>query len=232
MRATIKKTALSIITIALTCVSAFATTPTPSEVIAKYNKVTNLINIDPSEAMKMDMAINANGQNIKIQAIILGTKINCDMTVMGQKMKLVSDGTKGWMTVPGQGVVELPTEQVVAQAKQMNPLAGLNFNDENYDMTLKTDNTHYIIEAINKKGSDKNPQTIYINKVTNYIDKIHLTVEGLNTITELADYKKFDNVKMPSKITTYIDSKKMVEINITELETNYPAPLFLFNKPE
>ena len=154
--------------------------------------------------------------------------------MMGQKMKLVTNGTKGWMTIPGQGVVELPEDQVKAQAKQMNPLAGFSFNEENYDLTMTTNDNHFIIVAIDKKDTEakKTPQTIYINKKTNLIDQINAELQGLATITKLTEYKEFDGIKMPTNISTYVDDKKMAEIIIVNLETNYPAPDFLFNKPE
>jgi len=225
-----KKIVLTLIALTLTCTCVFA--QTPGEIINKYNTTTNILSIDPTEAMKLEMSIKANGQNIEMKAIILGSKINCDMTMMGQKMKLVSDGTKGWMTIPGQGVVELPEDQIKAQAKQMNPLSSFSFSEDNYTMTMKTDDNHYIIEAIKKTDDTKNPQTIYVNKTTNLIDKILIKAKGLNTETKLSDYKEFDNIKMPTKIATYIDGKKMAEITITNIETNYPAPSFLFSKPE
>lgn len=225
-----KRIVLSIIAITLTCASVLA--QTPSEIINKYNETTNILSFDAAEAMKMEMVIKANGQNIQMNAIILGSKINCEMTMMGQKMKLVTNGTKGWMTIPGQGVVELPEDQVKAQAKQMNPLSSLSFSEENYDMTMKNDGDHYVIKAIKKTDATKNPHTIYINKTTNLIDKIEVKAKGLNTVTKLTDYKEFENVKMPTKIATSIDDKKIAEIIITNIETNYPAPDFLFNKPE
>ena len=227
-----KKIVLSIIVIALSCSSVLA--QTPSEILKKYYTTTNILTVDSNEAMKMEMNIKAGGQNIGMKAIILGTKINCDMTMMGQKMKLVTNGTKGWMTIPGQGVVELPEDQVKAQAKQMNPLAGFSFNEENYDLTMTTDDNHFIITAIDKKDAEakKTPQTIYINKKTNLIDQINAKLQGLATITKLTEYKDFDGIKMPSNISTYVDDKKMAEIIIVNLETNYPAPDFLFNKPE
>ncbi len=225
-----KKLLLSIITLTLITTAALA--QTPAEILEKYNKITNVDSIDPTVATNVEATIKAQGQTIKFNAVSLGQKVNCTMFIMGQEMKVVSDGKKGWMKIPGQGIIEIPEDQLAAQTQQTNPMDALKFDEKRYTLTVKSDEKYNILTAVAKKGKDKEPKTIYFNKETGLIDQLDVKTAGLNTVTIVSDYKEFDGLLTPTKMTTSVDGKEMAEIIILNFQTNYPAPEFLFTKPE
>ena len=147
-------------------------------------------------------------------------------------MKIISNGVNGWMVIPGQGVVEIPSDQLAAQAQQMNPLSSMKFDEDKFDITMTSNDEHNILTVVEKTGEDRTPKMIYFNKNTHLIDQLDVDVTGLNTVTKVSDYKEFDKILLPTKMVTSVDGKVMAEIAITAFEVGYPAPDLLFVKPE
>lgn len=62
--------------------------------------------------------------------------MNVDMEVAGQKMRMVTDGEKGWVSIPGQGTMPMPDEMMAQLREQTNVSQNYRWNKKDYSYKL------------------------------------------------------------------------------------------------
>lgn len=213
------------------CLSAMA--QDADKVIAKFEQATGINNIDMKSAdasMQMDMVVEAQGAKIPMNIIMQGKdKFRIEMEAMGQKMLMVRNGDKGWMSMAGN-VQPLPKEALEQQAQQSDVLGSMKIDREKYEITyVGAEGDFEILKITPKDPNDKvGAQTVYFDKTTGLMTRALAKAQGVDMEILMSDYKEMSGVKIPTVLTTSMGGKLAAKVIVNDLKLDYPTAPWMF----
>jgi outer membrane lipoprotein-sorting protein len=157
-----------------------------------------------------------------------------EQNMMGQDMIMVFDGTNGWMKSP-QGTQELTPEQL-EQMKAQSDVNSMNlyaFKEKGYTIEKVGKEKIDGVTVFNLKITDKEGKVsnLYIDAEKYLAVKLTSDTEAGNAEILFVDYKKFDCILMPSKMTIKAGGMEMA-MKIEDYKCNPKIDDSKFKKPE
>ncbi|WP_298064539.1 hypothetical protein [uncultured Rikenella sp.] len=216
------------------------------EVIDRYERVTGLDKLTPADmtSVMMEVVTETQGRRISMKMIVKEPgKFNVDMEIAGQKVKMVFDGSQGWVSVPGQGVMPMPAESLEQLRKQTNLSQHYRWNRTDYDYRMageveKDGHTCVGVEMMPKKAEAQmiDRTIVYFDKDTGLVAYAFLYItQGGKTVParmDFTDYKTFGMLKLPSRYKLLVGGAEMMNMEIKTLEYDYPTTDAMFVRPE
>ena len=215
-----------------------------SDVIERYERAVGFDRIDFNKTAVMTrLKVSAMGMEIPCTSIVAPqSRIRVEMTVNGQKVEIIVNGDKGWMSVPGAGVQAIPQEQIEQMTGQYDVVSSLKWDESNYDFTLlpseqKAGKQYDVVRAVPKKPSGAEQTDIYFDHVTGLPALMAITVDAggqkVTVETSVSDYKTAEGgIKYPSSIKATMNGNPVSSIQIEALEINYPVTDQMFAEPK
>lgn len=236
---------MAVVALGLAVMPALAQNDAAQAVIDRYEKVTGQDKLTPADMASVWMVVDAEvqGMAMPMKMIVKApNKLWVDMQVAGQKMLMVSDGDKGWVSIPGQGVQPMPKEMLVQIREQTNISQNYRWNRTDYDYKMAGEVkaggvTYQGIQMLPKKPLPQmTNMVVYFDKATGLVSFITMDVDQNGTTTsarvDATDYKTFGNLKLPTVYTVGVGGAQMMKMTIKELQYAYPVSDATFAKPE
>lgn len=233
--------------LAVLCVGAAATVSAQDAkaIVARYNQVTGLDKITPAmeTSVMMDVVTHVQGMTMPMKIVMKQPgKFRIDMEAAGQKMLMVTDGNKGWMSVPGQGTQPMPKESLEQLQSQTNMSQNYKWDSEAYEFELAGEVKEGGKTLLAVRFTPKKPlenienMVVYFDKATGLTEYMTMVVtqngQTMAARTDFRDYKKFGDFKIPSVYKVSMGGSEMMQMEIKELQYNYPVSDAMFAKPE
>jgi zinc protease len=181
-------------------------------------------NIDNVKTMESSYTAEMQGMKLEIWELKTeGNKSAMKVNMMGQTMQeQVCNGVKGYQSMQGQkkDMEEQELKDAIAESF-IFPVQGMNNDKYTLGNTEKVDGTDYY--TIQSKSGDKS--TVYYFNTKTYLlelEEVSFTEgEQSQTITrEFRDYKNYDGVMLPGKITMKGAMPFPLELNISDVKIN------------
>lgn len=227
-----KKIIVSICAMAAIVSSSFA--QTAQEIIQNFSDKTKIASLDKTKTdnMYIKMVTEASGMKIPMTVIKSGTdKMRAEISAAGQNIVIVLDGQKAYMSIPGQGVQEIPEAMAKQQAGQSDILSMVTFDTKEYVYTLKEEkNGCFVVDQAKIEDPTKILKTLYFNKETAMLDDMEMSQEGMKMNVKMGQYKDFSGVLLPSVMNVDAAGQK-VKMTVETIEFEYPAMPHMFVKP-
>lgn len=214
-------------------------------VIDRYERVTGLDKLTPAEmsSLMMEVVTDMQGMQIPMKMILKEPgKLNVDMEMAGQKMKMVVDGEQGWISVPGQGVMPMPAEPLAQLKEQTNISQNYRWNqkDYTYQMAGEVEEGGHTYVGVRMTPKKPQPQIshmiVYFDKATGLAAYFTIDVnqggQSVPARMDFMDYKTFGKLKLPSRYKMLVSGNEMMNMEIKVLEYDYPTTDAMFAKPE
>lgn len=194
--------------------------------------------------MKLFMPIEAEG-NFEMTASGGKFRRQFDFSFMGMDFKntTVFDGKTLWVSTNGM-LMSFDKKDDIDALKEMlhsEKAAGLAMlGDKNLELSLIGDDKVGDTPVVGVRVSEKGHKdvSLFFDKKTHLLKKIvgrsldfqsHMEIEQERIVEE---YKDFDGLKRPSKLTVTKDGKKQLEIEITEMKYIDKPDDSTFGKPD
>ncbi|CDN32054.1 hypothetical protein BN938_1977 [Mucinivorans hirudinis] len=230
------------LTLALTIAAVVATNAqSGNEILEKYYKATNVSKLSSGVegSFMIDMAVKANqgGMNIEMPIKMIqqnpGNKIRMEMEMMGQKVLIVSNGTKGWIQMAGQ-VQEVPAEQLAQMTSQGNIVENLKWDESKFtnEYVGEKDGIKIVKIIAKDPNAQMKEMSLGFNAKSGLLEWTEGTTQGMTVKTVLSDYKEFDGVSLPTAISVSMGGQEISVVNIKDLELDYPTAEFMFVEPK
>ncbi len=246
-----KKTILA--SVALFAAGAMALTscgPKAADIVAAFNKATgqDVVKIDSTKAISMECSMEGPGMSMpmsitaRIQPIL---QMRLQMSAMGMDILAVINGEQGWIVIPGQGVSEIPAEQMKEITGQFT-FSSMN----NWDLYDYANADSRELNGVKLQGVKMTPKpgvpasankleniVVYFNPDTHLMEMVTAEMTaGTQTATAeifTTDYQKFGGeILIPSRMSVTVPGEEgSFEIVITDYKYNADVPDSLFEKP-
>lgn len=214
-------------------------------VVEHYNKAIGIGQTDAAKANVM-AKMSANNMGMKIPCTIILSnsthRMRAEMEANGQKMQVVIDGEKGWMSVPGMAIQSLQAEQIEKYQKQFDVFSMLRWDTEGYDFVLleprtEDDKKYDVVKAIaQKEDAKKKEQTLYFDNATGLLTFIESPASDGNPPVigriMFGDYKTTGKCVYPSEIKMMANGMELGGITIDTLVFDYPVTDEMFAEPK
>lgn len=235
----------AVFALGLAAVPASAQDDGAQAVIDRYEQVTGLDKLDPAEmtSVMMEVAVDVQGMSMPMKMVLKEPrKINVDMEMAGQKMKMVVDGENGWISVPGQGVMPMPDEALKQLREQTNVSQNYRWNKKDYTYKtageVKEDGHTY--SGVQMTPKQPQPQVsnmiVYFDKATGLAAYVTMDIDQGGQVMparmNFGDYKTFGKLKLPSRYKMLVGGTELMTMEIKALEYDYPTTDAMFAKPE
>ncbi len=174
-------------------------------------------------------------------AMQLPTQYRAAIEAENFKMVVVANGDKGWVKINGE-LQELDKDKLAEQKETLHAaLVGslVPLKDKAFTLSPLGDAKVGDHEAVGVKVShkDRRDVNLYFDKKTGLLVKMEHRVKDdqsgqeMNQETFFSDYKKFDDVQEPTKVTIKRDGNLYVEEEITEWKHHDKLDDSTFDKP-
>lgn len=235
------KTKLLLTIIAATALTLCVSAQNAEQILARYEQATGLNKVDLKSrdlSMMLDLNIEAQGMAMPMKYTVKGTdKFRAEMEAMGQKILIVRNGDKGWMSMGGQ-VQPMSIQQLQQQSSQANVLESMKIDRAKYTVAYvkeeKEGATTY--DVITITAIDKNDpvgtQTLFFDRANGLLTKAKGSVGGADFSMTLESYKDFAGVKLPSVLSTLVGGKVAAKVTINSMELDYPTAEWMFAEPK
>ncbi len=223
------------------------------DIVNAYNAATGYdqATIDRTKGVEMAMTMDVMGMKMPMALFVRipesKPQIRVEMDMMGAQMLMVVNGDNGWVSIPGQGVSEIPGEEMKQMTGQFSQfdISSMS-NTDVFDFELadtKTVNGVVLqgVKITGKAGSpleqafQKAEYIGYYNPNTHLMDMMtmHSRETGETISMELKNYKTFGKgtVKLPSLMIVDTPQGEAIAA-ITKYNYNQDFPDSLFAKPE
>lgn len=227
----------------LTAVSNGIMAQDATSIIDRYYKISGFNEVDaPGANLKMEMTISTQGMEMPCSIIISPpNRMRMEMTMAGQKMLVVVNGDKGWMSVPGMGTQPIPADQIKQISQQNNPLQSMRWDAEEFDLTLLEPVTQEGVKYDVVKAKAKNAnspvteQILYFNNATGLVSFSDATIsvggQSMQTKTEFKEYKTIGKFQHPSELEVSMNGNVVSTVKIKSIEFDYPVTDEMFTEP-
>ena len=220
-------------------VGAFA--QTVDEIVDKH--VAAMGGLDKLSAVKTlatEQSVSVQGQEIPLKTVIVvGKSMRSDMSIMGNSMISVVDGTTGWMVRPammgGTGEPEdMPAAQLKQSSSQLNPFGSLvNYKDNGATVELvgkekMGKNDVYHLKVTNKDGQMVDQ---FLDANTYLVSKVKTTAQGQDVEIEFSDYKDVEGIKMANTMEMDNPQAGHMVFSTNKVVVNGPVDETVFKKP-
>jgi len=218
---------------------ALVNAQTADEIAEKYvNALGGAAKMKSVKSRKVDITMTTSG--IQLPGVIYEDDQNrqkLELTYQGMKIINSYDGTVAWAQNPSAGMAQ-PTKLTGAQAEAMKPTDFLNefVNHKSRGMKLElkpeeelSGKSYYRIDLTNPGGK----LTKYFFDKETYLVAAKKEMEpsiGQEVTTYFSEYKDFDGVKMPTKISAQVGGMELqgVKVNGVELNVDIPSSVYAF----
>ena len=214
-------------------------------VIERYERATGLDRLSPSEmtCVMMEVVAEVQGMAMPMTMVLKEPgKMNVDMEGAGQKMRMVTDGEKGWVSIPGQGTMPMPDEMMAQLREQTNVSQNYRWNKKDYSYKLAGEVQEGGRTYTGVLMTPKKPQpqvgnmVVYFDKENGLVSFLTIDIEqGGQTQSarmNFSAYRSYGKVKLPSLYKMLVNGSPMMTMEIKALQYAYPAADSLFAKPE
>jgi outer membrane lipoprotein-sorting protein len=225
----IRKTVFALTAVvALLFVSASASAQTVDEIIAKNLAAKGgAEKLRALQTLRQTGSVTMQGMNATMTTSFKRPSMNRqEITIMGQNIVMVFDGSKGWMLNPMVGTepMQMPPEQVEMMKDQSDfdgPL--LDYKARGFQVELVG-----VEDVGGKKGfhlrvSRKTlpPQDLYLDFTTYLEIKMSTTVPGSGVMeVQFGDYRTVDGLTMPYSLKSLAAGMTVSEMKIDKIEFN------------
>lgn len=214
-------------------------------IVDRYNQVTGLDKLSAiaQTSLMMDVVTKVQGMTMPMKVIAsLPGKFRVEMDMGGVKMLMVTNGEKGWMSVPGQGTQPMPQEILEQLKAQTDVSRNYKWDADTYEFETAGEvkeggkTLQAVRFTLKKPVENIKNLVVYFDTVTGLADYMTMDVEekgqAMSVRTNVGDYKTFGTVKIPSVYTVLNNGAEMMKMEIKALEYNYPTEAWMFAKPE
>lgn len=225
----IRKTVFALTAVvALLFISASASAQTVDEIIAKNLAAKGgAEKLRALQTLRQTGSITIQGMNATMTTSFKRPSMNRqEITIMGQNIVMVFDGTKGWMLNPmvGTEAMQMPVEQVEMMKDQSDfdgPL--LDYKARGFQVELVG-----VEDVGGKKGFHLRvarktlpPQDLYLDTTTYLEIKMSTTVPGSGVMeVQFGDYRTVDGLTMPYSLKSLAAGMTVSEMKIDKIEFN------------
>lgn len=231
--------------VSLVLIPLDATAQTADALMDRYLKVSGFEGFSKTQAgqsVLVEMNVSSQGMNIPIKGIIkYPLQMRFEMSMNGQDMLMVLNGNRGWMVVGGQKQ-PLPGTTIDQMAQQNDLMGNMVWDKTKFDLQLleplTKDGKKYDVLKLTPKVKlpNVNEQTVYFDNATGFISYVETTAENAGQTVDVkvvyGDIQTMNGVKMPKNLTTYMNGMKLAEIDIKNMQFNYPTEEQMFAEPQ
>ena len=223
------------------CISFGAYAQTVDEIIDKH--VTALGGVDKLSSVKTvvtEQSLAVQGMDIPmVTTIVVGKSLRSEMSVMGNSVVTVIDGTSGWMIRPAmmQGTgepEELPAEQLKQQIGQLSPFGSL-VNHKTNGGTVELIGKEQIDkkDVFHLKMTTKEGQVVeqYLDAATYLMSRVKTSANGQEGEINFSDYKETDGVKFATSMEIVGGQMGSITFITNKVTVNAPVDEAIFKKP-
>lgn len=219
-------------------------------VVKRYEQVTGIDQLTQDEAnhVMMEVVANMQGMSMPMKIIKAPGKMNIDMAVQGQPVKMIIDGDQGWMSVPGEGSVPMPEATLRQLKEQTNVSQNYLWNARDYTYAMAGEVQNGSKTYVGIRMTPRKPQpglenlVVYFDKASGLVcyltSEVSVAVQNgsepqrMSVRMDLGNFKTFGKVKLPSEYRVQINNIETMTMRIKTLEYNYPTTDEMFAKPE
>ena len=222
-------------------VSFGACAQTVDEIVDKH--VTALGGMDKLNAVKTvvtnQTVSTRQGDAPILTTIVVGKAMRSEITIMGNAMLRVVDGTTGWILVPtimkGSGEPEaMPADQLKQSMNQLNPFGWLvNYKDKGTKVELVGKEQIDKKDMYHLKITTKEGQLVdqYIDATTYLVSKVKVSMSGQDSEILFSDYKEVNGVKFPNTVEIIGGQMGTMTMLTNKITVNSPINEAIFKKP-
>lgn len=214
---------------------------TVDEIVDKHvAALGGLEKINAVKTVVTNLSLAVQGMEIPVvTTVVVGKALRSEMSIMGNSMVTVVDGTSGWMIRPAmmQGTgepEELPADQLKQQMGQLSPFGTLvdrKTNGSSVELVGK--------EQVDKKDvyhlkvTTKEGQVIdeYLDAATYLVTKVKTTTNGQEGEISFSDYKEVNGVKFPNTMEITGGQMGVISFITNKITVNSPVDDAIFKKP-
>lgn len=187
--------------------------------------------------IERSMAIN--GMQIPVKATMLvGKAVRSDMSIMGNSMVQVVDGTTGWMIRPAQmggtgDPEDMPADMIKQQTGQLDPFGALvNYKAKESKVELvgkeKVDGKDAYHLKVTTKGG--NVVDEYVDASTYLVSKVTQSMGGQTSEINFSDYKATDGVQFAQTMEIVGGQMGTLTFSTDKVKVNPPVDESIFKK--
>mgnify|MGYP000612576975 CR=1 FL=1 len=222
-------------------VSFGAYAQTVDEIVDKH--VTALGGMDKLNAVKTvvtnQTVSTRQGDAPILTTIVVGKAMRSEITIMGNAMLRVVDGTTGWILIPtmmkGSGEPEaMPADQLKQSMNQLNPFGWLvNYKDKGTKVELVGKEQIDKKDVYRLKITTKEGQLVdqYIDATTYLVSKVKVSMSGQDSEILFSDYKEVNGVKFPNTVEIIGGQMGTMTMLTNKITVNSPINEAIFKKP-
>lgn len=216
-----------------------------ASVVERYNKTIRAGQADAAKGNVMAKITMANmGMKIPCTIILSNPthRMRAEAEINGQKMRVVIDGGKGWMSAPGTGIQPLSAEQIEKYQKQFDVFSMLRWDTEGYDFELLEPRTedgkkYDAVKAIaQKEDAKKKEQTLYFDNATGLLTFIESPASDGNPPVMgrimFGNYKTAGECVYPSELKMMANGMELGGATIDTLVLDCPVTDEMFAEPK
>lgn len=153
-------------------------------------------------------------------------KMRYEMNMMGQKVLMVSDGTKGWMSQGGR-VIDMPMSQIEQQQRMGGGDFVAQMKQQGYTFSYEgKEGSNYKLKA--SKTGEK-ASYMYFDESTHLLSKVE--PEGGEGTILVSDYRKVAGGFMFPHLMTMDTEQGEAKISYSNVSLNTDIPDSEFSKP-
>lgn len=218
---------------------------TADQIIQNYINKIGGTKLDQVHAILQKGTMSSNGMDFPMESYQdTSGKIYSKIKMMGTDMTTVAfDGQKGFMFDNASfGYKDIPDSIATHYKSKAKNLFGYfykykaNGGKVKYLGKQKMDSlqTDAVMLSIAKSPiSGINDFTAYFNPTTHLLTALKVLKSGHIIITKPDQYKSFDGILLPTKISTEVDGNPVMTLTIDSIKINPPAPdQSIFIKPK
>lgn len=199
--------------------------------INRYSQTTGLNQTLQLGNLRIEMHIAAAGSNIPMSLTKSATKgcFRFEMNIPGQgDVLMVTNGQQGWVATKNAPVMELPKETIDQMALQGDVSNSMGIDTTNFIYTYSgaTEGIEWIEGQ--EKGQQGKILSLGFSAKTGLL--AWLRTEGIEM--EVKEYKKFNNILLPTRLSTTLPGNQNAVIRIKNIEFGIPLEARIFEKPE
>lgn len=235
-----KKSILTIAAIIVAVVFNSSQAQSLDDILAKHFKAVGQDKLVAAKTIVVNAKVSQMGMDMPLEMKIKKpNKFLVSIEMQGQKMIQAFDGEKGWTIAPwiSSEPQDLAGDQL-AQLQQQTNLEGELYNYKQKGSTAEfagkvniDGKDAYRIKLTTKDGNTKD---YFIDAETYYVSKVKASIENggqtVNVEQNMSDYKTFNGITMPTKITSKLPTGNL-EMVFEDVKFNENLDDSTFKRP-
>lgn len=230
---------LVIILVVLVAQVTFVNAQNLDTILKKHYEATGTAKLAKVKTMYSEIEMSVMGMQMTGKTYLKRPgKIMTEVEMMGNPIKMGSDGTDFWMMNPMSGDPMSMPEDQKKQLLQQVDFEGALWNYKAKGNTVKYLGTgekegkaYYKLDVTVKSMKDVK-MVMYIDKETYLLTYQDAEVQGMEVTNKFLNYNEIDGIKFPTQFTTSSNGVEQMTVKIKNTEFNKEMADSMFSRPK